>query len=71
MTQDLYRKEALDHVTQRLYGEVVLKSPPASWVITLIILAVMGLFIALLFLTRIEDGVTSQSLLRWLISRLT
>ena len=70
MTQDLYRKEALDHITQRLYGEVILKSPPASWVITLVLLLVLAVMTGLLFFTSVatEDG--SVPVIKWLISRM-
>lgn len=63
MTDDLYRKEALQHRSRSLYGEVVLTAPPASWIITLILVCVMCLLIGLLIGVDIEN----QPLWRWLL----
>ncbi len=69
MTKDLYRKEALDHVTQRLYGEVIMKSPPASWIITFIVIFVFLLFFGILCLASVDVDGVKMSLIEWLLSR--
>ena len=64
MTDELYRKEALEHRTRSLYGEVILTAPPASWVVTFILIAVMALIVGLLVLAK-ADGLP---LWKWLLS---
>jgi hypothetical protein len=69
MTDELFRKEALEHQSRALYGEVVLKSPPATWLITFILVIIFGLIIALLFLGQVETDTGSRSVINWLLSR--
>lgn len=47
---DLFRKEAIDHQRQRLFGEVTLANPMSAWVITALIgVLVMGIIVALVY----------------------
>lgn len=69
MTEDLYRKEALEHRDKSLYGEVILTSPPNTWLITFILIAVVGLIGLVLFFGRIGQETGSISILEWLLNR--
>ena len=55
---DLYRKEALAHRSRALFGEVRLQAPPATWIITalLVVLALICLAGLFLFQVRTDDG---------------
>ena len=53
---DLYRKEALEHRTRSLFGEVRLQAPPANWFITLLIVVLCLKIIAALFLLKVETA---------------
>jgi len=50
---NLFRKEALDHRSRALYGEVVLRAPLGTWVITALLIALVGILIAGLFLLQL------------------
>ena len=69
MTDDLYRQEALDHRNKSLYGEVVLSSPPRTWFITLLLVAVMLLLGGILLFGDIQTDSGPVSVLRWLLSK--
>jgi len=69
MSDDLYRKEAIEHQQRRLYGDVILKAPPTTWLLTFILIAVAALIFAMLFLGRIETPTGSKTLFAWLIGR--
>ncbi len=69
MTQDLYRKEALDHRNKSLYGEVILTGPPRTWLITAILSIVLIIFAALLIFGQVKTDNGTVSLLRWLLTR--
>lgn len=62
MTNDLYRKEAIDHSIRNLYGEVVLMGSPGSWLVTVILVCVMAILGSLLFWADV-DG---MALWKWL-----
>ena len=64
----LFRKEALEHRSRALFGEVVLRGPIASWVITALLALVMSLLIAGLFLVTVETDDGAVRLLDWLLS---
>jgi len=65
----LFRKEALEHRSRALFGEVVLRGSIASWVITGLLILVMGLLIWGLFFINIETDNGSFRLLEWLFSK--
>lgn len=69
MTQDLYRKEALEHRHRTLYGEVILKSPPATWAITVILAAVIVIFISLLVFATVQTDDGAVPLWKWLFAQ--
>ena len=69
MTQDLYRQEALDNRNKSLYGEVVLTSPPKTWLITFILVLVTGIIGGLLFFGNVQTEDGPVSILRWLVTR--
>lgn len=69
MTQDLYRQEALDNRNKSLYGEVVLTSPPKTWLITAILALVIGVITCALVFAQVSTDNGPISLLRWLLSR--
>jgi len=65
----LFRKEALEHRSRALFGEVVLRGTIASWVITLLLIAVMAILIGGLFLVNVETSGGPVRLLDWLLSK--
>ena len=67
MTDDLFRKEALEHRRRSLYGNIILQSPPGLWVTVLLLIAVMLGFAGLLIWGRITTDEGSLSLLQWLM----
>ncbi len=67
MTNDLFRKEAIEHRRRSLYGNIILQSPPGLWVtLFLLIIVVFGLT-ALLVWGRVITDDGSLSLLQWLM----
>jgi len=64
----LFRKEALEHRSRALFGEVVLRGSIASWVITALLILVMAIAIAGLFFLNIETENGPFRLLDWLLS---
>jgi len=65
----LFRKEALEHRSRALFGEVVLRNTVASWVITVLLILVMVIFIGGLFFLTVETENGAIRLLDWLLSR--
>jgi len=65
----LFRKEALEHRSRALFGEVVLRGNVGSWVITALLIAVMALLIGGLFFLNVETSDGPIRLLDWLLSR--
>jgi len=65
----LFRKEALEHRSRALFGEVILRGTLGSWVITLLLIAVMALFIGGLFFLSVETANGPVRLLDWLMSK--
>lgn len=49
MTDSLYRKEAMDARGRSLYGQVILRSPPSTWLILILLLVILALIGAGLF----------------------
>lgn len=64
---NLFRKEALTHRSRALYGEVILRSPPATWVITVLLLTLAGALIAGAFLLKVETEDGTLRLIDWLL----
>ena len=54
MTNDLYRKQAVEHSTRSLYGEVILTGPPGSWLVTLLLIFVMAIIAGLLIWAKVD-----------------
>ena len=69
MTEKLYRDEALEHQYRGLYGEVILSAPPASWIITLILIGLFVALAAVMFLGQVETKSGAMSIFKWLLSR--
>ncbi len=65
----LFRKEALEHRSRALFGEVVLRGSIASWVVTALLIAVMALLIGGLFFIHVETDTGPLRLLDWLLSQ--
>ena len=65
----LFRKEALEHRSRALFGEVVLRGTIASWVITLLLITVMTILVGGLFFIDVETSSGPVKLLDWLLSR--
>lgn len=69
MTKDLFRKEAIRHRTRALYGDVVLAAPLSTWVITGLLIAVIGGAVAFGVLTHVESENGTIPLWRWIFGR--
>lgn len=65
----LFRKEALEHRSRALFGEVVLRGTVGSWLITGLLIAVMVLLIGGLFFLNVETPEGPLRLIDWLLSR--
>jgi len=65
----LFRKEALEHRSRALFGEVVLRNTVASWIITVLLILVMVIFIGGLFFLTVETENGAIRLLDWLLSK--
>jgi len=67
----LFRKEALEHRSRALFGEVVLRGPMGSWIITGLLIAAMAILIGGLFFLNVETADGPVRLLDWLLSKET
>ena len=65
----LFRKEALEHRSRALFGEVVLRGSIASWVVTALLIAVIALLIGGLFFIYVETDTGPVRLIDWLLSQ--
>lgn len=65
----LFRKEALEHRSRALFGEVVLRGTIGSWVVTSLLMAVMAILIGGLFFVSVDTSEGPIGLLDWLLSR--
>ena len=65
----LFRKEALEHRSRALFGEVVLRGTVGSWIITGLLIVVMAILIGGLFFVSVETPEGPVRLLNWLLSR--
>lgn len=63
---DLYRKEALAHRSRALFGDVRLQSPPATWIITGLLVILVAMCLAGLFLFRVQTDDGAVRLIDWL-----
>jgi hypothetical protein len=63
---DLYRKEALAHRSRALFGEVRLQAPPATWIITALLVILIAVCLAGLFLCQVQTDEGSIRLIDWL-----
>ena len=63
---DLYRKEALAHRSRALFGDVRLQAPPATWIITALLVALVAICLAGLFLFQVETDSGPIRLIDWL-----
>jgi hypothetical protein len=63
---DLYRKEALAHRSRALFGEVRLQAPPATWMITALLVALVAIILAALFGFQVETDDGAVRLIEWL-----
>jgi hypothetical protein len=67
---DLFRKEALENRSRALYGEVVLKGPLGSWVLTVLVLLAAAIALLILFRLTIETDDGALPLIQWLLAKL-
>ena len=63
---DLYRKEALAHRSRALFGEVRLQAPPATWMITALLMALIAICLTGLFLFQVQTDDGPLRLIDWL-----
>jgi len=64
---DLFRKEAMENRSRALYGEVILRGPLGSWVLTGLILVTVAVALALLFGLKVETEDGAIRLITWLL----
>lgn len=64
---DLYRKEALAHRSRALFGEVRLQAPPATWIVTTLLVVLVCILLAGLFLLQVETDAGAVRLIDWLL----
>ena len=62
---DLYRKEALAHRSRALFGDVRLQAPPATWLITVLLVFLVAICLAGLFLFHVETDEGAVRLIDW------
>lgn len=67
MTQQLYRKEALESRNRSLYGEIVLKSAPSMWVVTVLLVALCIVMAAGLFFIKVQSPDGPMSIYKWIM----
>jgi|GEM_PF-1470551 len=67
MTQNLYRKEALENRNRSLFGEIQLRSHPSTWVITVLLVLLTVLILSGLFIGKITVAGEDISLFDWLL----
>ncbi len=65
---DLFRKEAIENRSRALYGEVILKGPLSTWILTGIIILTALIGIGLLLGLSVKTENHEVSLLTWLLS---
>jgi steroid 5-alpha reductase family enzyme len=63
---DLYRKEALAHRSRALFGEVRLQAPPATWMITSLLVILVAICLAGLFFFQVQTDEGSLRLIDWM-----
>jgi len=63
---DLYRKEALAHRSRALFGDVRLQAPPATWMITALLVILVVICLAVLFLCDVQTDEGALRLVDWL-----
>ena len=63
---DLYRKEAIAHRSRALFGEVRLQAPPATWIITVLLMLLVGFCLAGLFFFQVQTDDGPLRLIDWL-----
>lgn len=64
---DLYRKEALAHRSRGLFGEVRLQAPPASWIITALLVILVSVILFGLFFLKVQTDTGPLRLIDWLL----
>ena len=64
---DLYRKEALAHRSRALFGEVRLQAPPATWMITALLVVLVVICLVGLFLFQVQTDEGPLRLIDWLL----
>ena len=62
---DLYRKEALAHRSRALFGDVRLQAPPATWIITVLLVVLGAICLAGLFLFQVQTDEGPVRLIDW------
>ena len=65
---DLFRKEAIENRSRALYGEVILKGPLSTWILTVIIILTALIGIGLLLGLSVQTENREVSLLTWLLN---
>lgn len=65
---DLFRKEALENRSRALYGEVALKGPLSTWVLTALILILSLITLGVLFGLSVQTEDGPVRLIIWLLN---
>jgi len=64
---NLFRKEAMENRSRALYGEVILKGPIGTWVLTLLIILTAIAALGILFGLKVETDDRTVRLITWLL----
>ena len=70
MTKELFRKEAVMHRSRALFGDVILRGPLASWIITALLVAIIAVIAAMAVFGNAELSGESVPLWKWWLAKL-
>lgn len=70
MTKELFRKEAVMHRSRALFGDVILRGPLASWIITALLVAIILVIAAMAFFGNAELNDETVPLWQWWLDKL-
>ena len=71
MTQQLYRKEALENRNRSLFGEIRLRADPSMLWVTALLLVVTALVLSGLFFIKISIGNETVTVFDWILRSLS
>ena len=70
MTKELFRKEAVMHRSRALFGDVILRGPLASWIITALLVAIILVIAAMAIFGSADIDGETVPLWQWWLAKL-